>query len=517
MRRAAAAWSEVAAAYAEYGDALGAARASRELGMLAWRVGDIATASDRLDSAERILDGLEPSEEHARLLHARVVASVRLGNVDAVRMAATRLQVIAATLGSPSIVARAHLAEGALRYAETDYAAAAEADRRGLEAALASDEPLLVLRAYDQLSVTAAAQLDVVGLREHSQASADLADSLGSLSLAGWPHGRLAIAALLGGDWDAALRGISKLAGIVSDTGERRGQVSVCALRAWILTRHGQLAEARDVLDQAHRLAGAELPADRNIFVIVALAETIWALAADEPERALGQRAALEDLSSGWLPLLALAEVGQAAMRCGDVQGGRGIARRLRSVRSCVTAAPAVLADWLDGHADCTAACPGAGVPKLRAAASGFERLGLPFHAARAGLAVAYADSDRARAVDQGRTSLTIFERLGAAQQAEQTRSMLRSYGVTPSRGRARHRTGSRLSARELEVGCLVAAGLSNADVATRLFISPRTVSTHLERIYSKLELTSRVALTRYLADSGLLARAAATRPHAPR
>ena len=56
--------------------------------MLAWRVGDIATASDRLDSAERILDGLEPSEEHARLLHARVVASVRLGNVDAVRMAA---------------------------------------------------------------------------------------------------------------------------------------------------------------------------------------------------------------------------------------------------------------------------------------------------------------------------------------------------------------------------------------------------------------------------------------------
>ena len=498
MRRAAAAWSEVAAAYAEYGDALGAARASRELGMLAWRVGDIATASDRLDSAERILDGLEPSEEHARLLHARVVASVRLGNVDAVRMAATRLQVIAATLGSP-------------------YAAAAEADRRGLEAALASDEPLLVLRAYDQLSVTAAAQLDVVGLREHSQASADLADSLGSLSLAGWPHGRLAIAALLGGDWDAALRGISKLAGIVSDTGERRGQVSVCALRAWILTRHGQLAEARDVLDQAHRLAGAELPADRNIFVIVALAETIWALAADEPERALGQRAALEDLSSGWLPLLALAEVGQAAMRCGDVQGGRGIARRLRSVRSCVTAAPAVLADWLDGHADCTAACPGAGVPKLRAAASGFERLGLPFHAARAGLAVAYADSDRARAVDQGRTSLTIFERLGAAQQAEQTRSMLRSYGVTPSRGRARHRTGSRLSARELEVGCLVAAGLSNADVATRLFISPRTVSTHLERIYSKLELTSRVALTRYLADSGLLARAAATRPHAPR
>ncbi|MDN5803124.1 MAG: LuxR C-terminal-related transcriptional regulator [Microlunatus sp.] len=41
--------------------------------------------------------------------------------------------------------------------------------------------------------------------------------------------------------------------------------------------------------------------------------------------------------------------------------------------------------------------------------------------------------------------------------------------------------------------------------MATRLFISPRTVSTHLEHIYHRLGLSSRTALTRYLADSGLL------------
>jgi DNA-binding NarL/FixJ family response regulator len=82
---------------------------------------------------------------------------------------------------------------------------------------------------------------------------------------------------------------------------------------------------------------------------------------------------------------------------------------------------------------------------------------------------------------------------------------LLRSLGAVPSRGRARRDTGTPLSPRELEVARLVASGLTNAEVATELFVSPRTVTTHLDRIYTRLQLSSRVALTRYLADSGLL------------
>ncbi len=60
------------------------------------------------------------------------------------------------------------------------------------------------------------------------------------------------------------------------------------------------------------------------------------------------------------------------------------------------------------------------------------------------------------------------------------------------------------LSPREREVAALVAEGLSNPQIGKRLFISPRTVTTHLVKIYAKLELHSRAALTRYVLENGL-------------
>jgi DNA-binding CsgD family transcriptional regulator/tetratricopeptide (TPR) repeat protein len=61
------------------------------------------------------------------------------------------------------------------------------------------------------------------------------------------------------------------------------------------------------------------------------------------------------------------------------------------------------------------------------------------------------------------------------------------------------------LTPREVEVLRLVATGMTDAQVATELVISPRTVSKHLQSIYSKLALPSRSAATRYAIEHDLL------------
>jgi DNA-binding NarL/FixJ family response regulator len=61
------------------------------------------------------------------------------------------------------------------------------------------------------------------------------------------------------------------------------------------------------------------------------------------------------------------------------------------------------------------------------------------------------------------------------------------------------------LTAREVEVLRLVAQGLSDAQVAQTLVISPRTVNAHLRSIYSKLNITSRTAAAHFAVEQRLL------------
>jgi DNA-binding NarL/FixJ family response regulator len=61
------------------------------------------------------------------------------------------------------------------------------------------------------------------------------------------------------------------------------------------------------------------------------------------------------------------------------------------------------------------------------------------------------------------------------------------------------------LTSREIEVLKLVAEGLTNAQVAERLFLSPRTVQRHLNSVYHKLGVGSRTAATRFALEHGLV------------
>lgn len=60
----------------------------------------------------------------------------------------------------------------------------------------------------------------------------------------------------------------------------------------------------------------------------------------------------------------------------------------------------------------------------------------------------------------------------------------------------------AQLTEREREVAYAVADGLTSAKIAKQLFISPRTVTTHLDRIYVRLDLPSRAALTRLVIEA---------------
>ena len=61
------------------------------------------------------------------------------------------------------------------------------------------------------------------------------------------------------------------------------------------------------------------------------------------------------------------------------------------------------------------------------------------------------------------------------------------------------------LTAREVEVLCLLARGMSNKEIAAALVISPKTVATHVEHIYTKLGTSSRAAASLFAMSHGLL------------
>lgn len=502
-----AAWERALAASREACAAGAVARIEQQLGMLEWNLGDLDAARRHFALADQALDGLAPSADHAALLYTEMIVASRIGDEATVARTARALRTLAGELASPELTARACLAEAVLAFSATDYVAMTQRNLDALAAAERGSDPMLVIRAHDQLSVGAASQLDVAGLRRHSLASLQVAQDLGAVMLQPWPRGRLAVADLLAGDWDAALRGTSEMIAQALRHGHHRGAVSSAAGHAWVLIHRGRFADARRYLEQSLAAASPELRSDRNIFSIVAIADATLALAENEPARALGWSAQLHTATGGWLPLLGLAALGEAQAASGDLPAAEETAGRLRSVRTCATCAPATVADWVLGLIRLHAGDGPAAAEPLAAATAGFESLYLPFYAARGRLAQAHALRSTCPddAVAQARAALAVFDDLGAPVWAKSARDLLRTLGVVPSRGRARSAADGPLSTRELEVARLVASGRSNADVASELFISPRTVTTHLDRIYGKLGLGSRVALTRYLADSGLL------------
>src|SRR5262249_11720192 len=72
-------------------------------------------------------------------------------------------------------------------------------------------------------------------------------------------------------------------------------------------------------------------------------------------------------------------------------------------------------------------------------------------------------------------------------------------------RAPARRTYPAGLTGREVEVLALLARGRSNKEIADRLVVSPKTVSNHIEHIYTKIDVSSRAAATLYATKHGLV------------
>jgi DNA-binding CsgD family transcriptional regulator/tetratricopeptide (TPR) repeat protein len=499
---AVAAWSEAATGRERSGDRPATARLRGQLALAEWDRSRFDAAEAQLAAAFRAIEGTDADAELADLHHTRLRLLVRQGDVARLEQGAVALLAMADRGGTRQAVGSAYLARADEAFLRGRFVAAREHGLQALAVAEGSGLRVLAAQAHRHLAMTAANVGDQRLARDHALADLALARQTGSPTLE--LGGRFFVMAidLVTDAWEEALRGAEELLAHGFRVGYARAVATGLAGRAFVLTQRGRPEEAARCVTEAREMYGAAAAADRHIFTVIELAEATAALAAGDPRRAR-ERAAAAVATPTVLPCLGLTVLGEAKVAAGDPAGALDTARRLGGLGPGAPW-PAACASWVEGLARVGLGERAAALACLRRAADRLEGLGLPFQAARARLGYAEVAAASGDAVEAARRGLATFDRLGARPSADRARRLLRALGERPA-APPRPATGE-LSQRELQVVRLVAAGLSNAEIAGRLFISPRTVTTHLQHVYGRLGLGSRTALTRWVLERGLAA-----------
>ncbi|WP_051324647.1 ATP-binding protein [Candidatus Solirubrobacter pratensis] len=190
-------------------------------------------------------------------------------------------------------------------------------------------------------------------------------------------------------------------------------------------------------------------------------------------------------------PMLArwvIGDLAEAALQAGRVAQGR---KRLAQIETAVGAHPAPWIALNLRHA-CAVLAEDDAASRFEAAL-GADLTRWPYHRAR--LLLAYGRwLRRRREITESRAALRAardaFDALGCTSWSSQTRRELRASGERSRRREPEAR--DQLTAQELQIAQLAAEGLSNREIGRRLYLSHRTVSTHLYRVFPKLGITSR-------------------------
>ncbi|MEU4292516.1 AAA family ATPase [Kribbella sp. NPDC026596] len=206
---------------------------------------------------------------------------------------------------------------------------------------------------------------------------------------------------------------------------------------------------------------------------------------------------ALEDPRDALSMMLAQSELVEAAVRIGAIDAAHRACQRLETMAS------ASGTDWVLGvHARCRALLSaGETAERLyREAIGHLEKTRLKVDLARAHLLYGEwlrRERRRTDAREHLKSAHGMFEAMGIAGFAERAGRELRAAG-----GAARKRVvpaQSELTAQENQIARMARDGLSNPEIATRLFISAHTVQYHLRKVFTKLSITSRNQLDQVL------------------
>jgi DNA-binding NarL/FixJ family response regulator len=251
-------------------------------------------------------------------------------------------------------------------------------------------------------------------------------------------------------------------------------------------------------------LVASLVPLRRGEEVDADALERAWALAAaiDEPARRLAVLTALAERQ--WLTGIEDPRVTEAVTRLLAEGGSAGVAWTAGDL--CVWASR--LPQGLDAAAVTSLLSSSGWLPEPHrlvlsgqagAAARWWSQAGDPYAAA-----LAWGDSaetaDRVRGVD-------LLDRMGAKASADRRRAELRRDGITAVPPRPRQSTRANpggLTNRQLEVAKLVARGFTNAEIADRLFITPKTADHHVSAVLARLGLPHRRAVVVRAEELGL-------------
>jgi len=195
------------------------------------------------------------------------------------------------------------------------------------------------------------------------------------------------------------------------------------------------------------------------------------------------------------LGTFALPDLIEAAVRCGERAAAEQILARVAS-RAAASPTPLMLGLLARSRA-LLAPDPGTEVC-YQEAISHLEQARGRVHRARTELLYGeWLRRERRQrdAREHLRAAYDVFREMGADAFAERARLELAAAGQTAHQPASSHSGG--LTAQEREVATLAAAGLTNLEIASRLFISPKTVDYHLGKVFRKLGVGSRRQLAR--------------------